>query len=43
VAHHSERIIVRDSGDPDGARLVFTAEAWREFIDEVRTGSFGPA
>ncbi|WP_329584191.1 DUF397 domain-containing protein [Kitasatospora sp. NBC_01250] len=31
---------VRDSKDPDGAALVFSAEAWRLFLAGVRTGGF---
>ncbi len=28
---------VRDSKDPDGPVLTFTAGAWRRFTDEIRT------
>jgi Domain of unknown function (DUF397) len=31
---------VRDSKDPDGPRLVFTPQEWREFTAGVRTGEF---
>jgi hypothetical protein len=27
---------VRDSKDPDGPVLTFTADAWRRFTDEIR-------
>jgi hypothetical protein len=40
VAHSSDEVLVRSSEDPDGARLTFTADAWRAFIDEVRAGAF---
>jgi hypothetical protein len=29
-------VLVRDSKDPDGVRLVFSAEAWRAFTAKVR-------
>ncbi|MER7765783.1 DUF397 domain-containing protein [Kitasatospora sp. NPDC096140] len=29
---------VRDSKDPDGPALVFTAAAWEAFLTAVRTG-----
>ncbi|WP_431682252.1 DUF397 domain-containing protein [Kitasatospora sp. KL5] len=31
---------VRDSKDPSGPALVFSAEAWRAFLDGVRSGDF---
>ncbi|MEU9074120.1 DUF397 domain-containing protein [Kitasatospora sp. NPDC048538] len=31
---------VRDSKDPDGPALTFTADAWRAFVTAVRTGEF---
>jgi hypothetical protein len=33
-------VAVRDSKDPEGPRLVFTAAAWRAFMDSVRQGDF---
>ncbi len=33
-------VAVRDSKDPDGPRLVFTAGEWRAFSDGVRQGEF---
>jgi Domain of unknown function (DUF397) len=33
-------VAVRDSRDPDGPKLVFTAAAWRAFLDGVRRGDF---
>ncbi|MFD4656131.1 DUF397 domain-containing protein [Kitasatospora sp. NPDC058444] len=32
---------VRDSKDPQGAVLVFPAEAWESFVTAVRRGEFG--
>ncbi|MFD4656127.1 DUF397 domain-containing protein [Kitasatospora sp. NPDC058444] len=32
---------VRDSKDPQGAVLVFPAEAWESFVTAVRSGEFG--
>jgi hypothetical protein len=37
------RIVLRDSTDPDGARLVFSRQAWRDFLDAVRATGFEPA
>ncbi|GAA1501018.1 DUF397 domain-containing protein [Streptomyces synnematoformans] len=34
---------VRDSKDPDGPALTFTAEAWRAFVADVKTGAFPTA
>ncbi len=31
-------VAVRDSKDPDGPALVFTAEAWRAFVASARDG-----
>lgn len=33
-------IAVRDSKDPDGPALVFTADEWRAFVSGARTGEF---
>ena len=30
------RVLVRDSKDPDGARLAFDPAAWREFTDGIK-------
>ncbi|MEU0136709.1 DUF397 domain-containing protein [Streptomyces sp. NPDC006296] len=30
---------VRDSKDPDGPALAFTATGWTHFVDALRTGS----
>jgi len=34
-------VAVRDSKDPDGPALVFTADQWRAFISGARAGEFG--
>ncbi|WP_407564310.1 DUF397 domain-containing protein [Streptomyces sp. 184] len=31
---------VRDSKNPDGPALTFTADAWAAFIADVKTGAF---
>ncbi|WBB59942.1 DUF397 domain-containing protein [Streptomyces sp. WMMC500] len=31
---------VRDSKDPDGPALTFTADAWTAFIADVKTGTY---
>jgi hypothetical protein len=36
VAATPGAVLLRDSHDPDGARLVFSAEAWRVFAAKVR-------
>ncbi len=36
VARDDARFLVRDSKDPDGARLAFTARDWQLFIGAVR-------
>lgn len=42
VAHDEGRIFLRDSTDPDGPWLVFGTDAWREFVDGIRSGGFEP-
>ncbi len=32
---------VRDSKDPDGPALLFSADAWRSFVTATREGTFG--
>jgi hypothetical protein len=34
-------VAVRDSKDPDGPALVFTAGEWRAFVSGARAGEFG--
>ncbi|WP_435173074.1 DUF397 domain-containing protein [Actinacidiphila sp. bgisy145] len=31
---------VRDSKDPEGPALAFSADAWRSFVSAVRAGEF---
>lgn len=38
VAAASYAVAVRDSKDPDGPRLSFTAEAWNSFVRAVKDG-----
>jgi hypothetical protein len=33
-------VVVRDSKDPDGARLVFTRVAWAVLMRRLKTGGF---
>jgi hypothetical protein len=33
-------LAVRDSKDPDGARLAFAAGTWRAFVASVKDGEF---
>jgi hypothetical protein len=36
VAATGAAVLVRDSKDPDGARLAFSAKAWRAFAAKVK-------
>jgi hypothetical protein len=40
VRHDQDRILIRDSKDPQGPVLSFTAEKWRAFTVGVRGGEF---
>jgi len=39
VAMLPEAVLVRDSKDPDGARLRFNPARWRAFVEGLRTHS----
>jgi Domain of unknown function (DUF397) len=43
IASVGPAIAVRDSKDPDGAKLVFTLGAWEEFTRGVKAGHFNLA
>ncbi|PNE42822.1 MULTISPECIES: DUF397 domain-containing protein [Streptomyces] len=36
----SAAIAVRDSKDPEGARLTFDNSSWSSFVSDVATGAF---
>ena len=38
VATAAHPVAVRDSKDPDGPKLAFTAEAWDTFIEHIKHG-----
>jgi hypothetical protein len=40
VAFTPDTVALRDSKDPSGPILQFGAEAWREFVGSVRSGTF---
>ena len=40
VAHLPEAIAVRDSKDPAGPKLLFTAHAWSSFVESTKSGRF---
>lgn len=40
VAAAGGEVLLRNSRDPDGARLSFTRQEWLEFVDGVRAGQF---
>ena len=40
VALGEEDVLARDSKDPTGSVLVFSAEAWSGFVAGVRAGEF---
>lgn len=33
-------VAVRDSKDPDGAKLLFTPAEWRSFVGGIKSGEF---
>jgi Domain of unknown function (DUF397) len=39
VAATDDSVFVRNSGDPDGPSLCVDRDAWRRFIDVVRSGA----
>ncbi len=41
AANPPELVAMRDSKDPDGAKLIVSAEQWRAFLGGVRKGEFG--
>ncbi|GLY04992.1 DUF397 domain-containing protein [Actinoplanes sp. NBRC 101535] len=41
-ADNAPLIAVRDTKDRDGGTLVFTDQAWADFLDGVRAGEFDP-
>ena len=41
VATADRTVAVRDSKDPDGPHLAFTAEAWDTFIHDMKHGRSG--
>jgi hypothetical protein len=44
LAAKSERrqrsVVVRDSKDPSGPKLIFTPEVWKHFLGRIKGGSF---
>jgi hypothetical protein len=40
VAPVSERVLIRDSMNPDGSMLQYHAEVWQSFIREAKQGHF---
>ena len=40
VADLGEHIVVRDSKDKAGPKLVFDREAWRGFVEDTKTGAY---
>lgn len=43
VAHLRGRVAVRDSKNPGGSPLVFSAEAWATFLAGAKSGEFDPS
>lgn len=43
VAALGRAIGVRDSKDPNGAKLAFTPTTWARFVDGVKSGRYGPS
>jgi hypothetical protein len=42
VAFRDGRVAIRDSKDPQGPVLVFSAVEWHAFLDGARDGQFDP-
>jgi hypothetical protein len=42
IADAPGTVLIRDSRDKDGARLAFSAEAWRAFAVKVKRSLAGP-
>jgi hypothetical protein len=40
VAFVDDHVAVRDSKNPDGPKIIFTADEWRAFTGGVRLGEF---
>ena len=40
IAREGDRIVMRDSKDPNGPVLTFTRELWEQFIQGVKDGEF---
>ena len=40
VAAHSGMIVLRDSKDPSGGMLRYTAEEWQSFVKGIKAGEF---
>jgi hypothetical protein len=40
IARQEHRVVMRDSKDPDGPRLMFAAANWRAFLADLRTADF---
>lgn len=40
VAFMNRTILVRDSKNPHGSTLAYTAREWKAFIDGVKNGNF---
>jgi hypothetical protein len=36
IATHRDRVLIRDSKDPDGPQLSFPTNSWRAFIDTIK-------
>jgi len=37
----SDRVLVRDSKNPGGVPLAFSAQVWREFAASIKSGNAG--
>ncbi|MEU0480063.1 DUF397 domain-containing protein [Streptosporangium sp. NPDC006013] len=40
AANLPDAVAVRDSKDPDGAKLLFTPAQWRSFVGGIKSGKF---
>ena len=40
IAREGDRVLMRDSKDPDGPMLTFSRESWEQFVEAAKNGEF---
>lgn len=38
---HDGRVLLRDSKNPDGGTLTYSASAWLDFLADIKSGALG--